>query len=193
MLGYVYRVDIHEASGAMAKNEQDAEFTAFVRDARSGLARIAFLMSRDWHQAEDVVQTVLARAYPRWTQICREGDPFAYVRRGVLHALIDEKRRAHRRREQAVAEPPDDVGEPSGRPDHTDGSLSRALQNLPGRQRAVVVLRYVEDWSISEVANELGITDGTVKSQAARGLTTLRQALTKSSINEACVRGGSND
>lgn len=159
--------------------DRDAAFTSFVTASRPQLAKIAYLMCGDWHQAEDLVQTVLGRAYPRWANICRTGEPYAYVRRGLLNALTDERRRPWRRERPVGSLSDEDYPGSLGLAVSnaaTDGVFA-ALERLPVRQRAVVVLRYIEDLPVGAVAAELQISEGTVKSQAARGLAALRQQL----------------
>jgi RNA polymerase sigma-70 factor (sigma-E family) len=166
----------------------EAEFTAFVVAHERGLRRMAFLICRDRHRAEDIVQNVLVRLFQRWARIERREDLLAYARRAVANAAIDEKRRPWRREQLGH----DDVDVPSSprdqnRHDQSDAALA-ALDCLSPRQRAVIVLRYVEDLDVETTARVLGITPGTVKSQAARGLATLRAAMTRD--QHATDRGG---
>ena len=154
---------------------RDGDFVGFVAACRGELTRTAYLMCGDWHQAEDVVQVVLARMYPRWPRICAGGQPHAYVRRSLVHAVIDERRLLWRRHERSTAEFPDELHPAAAVAEDRDlAGAVRVLRALPARQRAVVVLRYVEGLEVSEVAELLGISEGTVKSQAARGLAALR-------------------
>jgi RNA polymerase sigma-70 factor (sigma-E family) len=157
--------------------ERDREFVAFVEEASAGLRRTAFLVSGDRHRADDVVQDALYKLYLAWPKVRRAGNPFAYARRVVVNAAYDGGRRPWRR-EVAIGDVPDQV-QPG---DFTAGHAERdevleALRSLPPRQRACVVLRYYEDLSVEQTAELLGCTEGTVKSQAARGLVTLRQAI----------------
>ena len=151
----------------------DAEFVAFVAASQDQLRRVAYLMCGDWHRAEDVVQTALAGVYVKWSRIREVPGPWPYARRAVVNATVDEGRRPWRR--EHVGHEPAEVAAPEG-PGLDDGTL-RALSALPARQRAVVVLRYIEDLDVETVAELLGISAGTVKSQAARGLATLRERL----------------
>ncbi|MGQ0463776.1 MAG: SigE family RNA polymerase sigma factor [Sporichthyaceae bacterium] len=155
-------------------SEDDAEFVAFVVSAQPRLTRIAYLMGGDWQQAEDVVQTVLVRLYPKFAKVAAGGDPFGYVRAGLLNAVIDERRRPWRRERSVPDFAEDAIGSVQG-VDAADAVA--ALAQIPARQRAVVVLRYLEGLSVAEVAHELGISEGTVKSQAARGIAAVRAAL----------------
>lgn len=147
------------------------DFEAFVREHWSALMSIGVAISGSRTEAEDLVQTALANAYPRWRRI-RRPEALAYLRRSILNAHISRWRR-HRGGELSVAEPP----EP--RQNHDTGvderlALMPMLRDLPPRQRAVLVLRYLCDLPDAEIAATLGITTGTVRSQAARALTTLR-------------------
>lgn len=158
----------------MGRGSADDEFVAFVTTAQPRLTRIAYLMAGDWQQAEDVVQTVLARLYPRWSKVSERGDPAGYVRAALLNAVIDERRRPWRR-ERSVPDFADDAAATAQAVDAHDAVA--ALARIPARQRAVVVLRYLEGLSVAEVAHELGISEGTVKSQAARGIAAVRTAM----------------
>lgn len=172
--------DLRSRRAAMVgTSEGDADFVGFVASEWGRLARLAYLMCGDWQRAEDLVQTVLVRIYPRWEHICEHGEPLGYVRRALVNALIDDKRKLWRRREETVAQVPESAtGElHSAQSSEWLTYVRSAAERLPARQRAVIVLRYVEDLTVSEVAAELQISEGTVKSQAARGLDSLRRAL----------------
>src|SRR5690606_17725887 len=141
------------------------------------LRRTAFLMCGDWHRAEDIVQAALVRVYLNWSRIEAAEGPGPYARKAVINAAIDETRKPWRR-ERAMAETP----ESAVVRDHAAAAVDRdevaqALATLPARQRAVVVLRYAEDYDVETTASLLGISPGTVKSQASRGLATLRERL----------------
>lgn len=152
----------------------DDEFVAFVDAAMPRLRRTAFLIVGDWYYAEDVAQTVLLNLYRRWPQIQSSASPWGYAHTAVVNASISELRRPHRR-ERPV--------DPMPEPRRTnvawiiDDTVTAALMRLPPKQRAVVVLRYIEDLDTARTAAVLGISEGTVKSQAARGLDTLRMLL----------------
>lgn len=156
------------------RRQDETEFEGFVRAQRAGLRAYAALLCGDWYLAEDLVQTALIRVYRKWDRI-RSGTPTAYARRVVSTLVIDHSRKAFVAREIGVADVPETVAPPSG--SHLDPQLMAALQELPPRMRAVVVLRYVQDLSVEQVATTLGCRPGTVKSQAARGLTKLNVAL----------------
>ncbi len=151
----------------------EEEFAAFVRGSQRRLRRLAFLVCGDWHRAEDVVQTALARLYSRWPTIRRDEGPDRYANRAVVNAAIDDRRRPWQR-EQATEQLPDTAERIE---DGLTLALVEALAKLPARQRAVVVLRYIEDVDVDTTADLLGITTGTVKSQAAKGLAGMRVLL----------------
>ena len=152
--------------------EQERAFATFVAARSRHLLQAAYLLTGDQHRAEDLLQTALTRAYLRWDRIESE-DPEGYVRRTLANAHIDWWRRKPWR-EQSTATLPDSAG-----PDHAAAydvreAVLQALGTLSRRQRAVVVLRYYEDLSESEIASVLGCSAGTVKSAASRAMAKLR-------------------
>jgi RNA polymerase sigma-70 factor (sigma-E family) len=155
---------------------RDAEFAAFMATAAPALARTAWLLCGDVHQADELVQQALVRTYLAWPR-ARERDPLAYARRVLANLRVDTWRR--RRREVLVA--PVDLphgAAPSGADRLADrDQLVRALATLSARQRRVVVLRHLEGLSETEVADDLGVSVGTVKSTASRALARLRDSL----------------
>jgi RNA polymerase sigma-70 factor (sigma-E family) len=158
------------------KAETDEEFTAYVAASALRLRRMAYLLCGDWQRAEDEVQGALVKLYLAWNQVRARGALDAFMRKVLIRGLIDEHRRPWRR-EQAHAKIPDQA---------TAQSLSledrlvvrEALALVPPRQRAVLVLRYYEDCDVAETARLVGCSEGTVKSQTARGLARLRELLT---------------
>jgi RNA polymerase sigma-70 factor (sigma-E family) len=147
-------------------------FEEFVAGRGQALQRFGYALTGDWGLAEDLLQTALARAYPRWSRIKRD-DPEAYVRKIMVNTWSSWWRRRWRG-EVPAAQLPEAAG-----PDEAAGVDSRqalrvALEQLPPRQRAVVVLRYHQDLSEAQVAAMLSISVGTVKSQAAKALAALR-------------------
>ncbi|HZX08393.1 SigE family RNA polymerase sigma factor [Kribbella sp.] len=157
--------------------ERDREFAEFVEDASAALRRTAFLVAGDRHRADDIVQDALYKLYLAWPKVRRVGNPFAYARRVVVNAAYDGGRRPWRR-EVAIAELPDRAELDDFTAGHADrDEVLVALRSLGPRQRACVVLRYYEDLSVEQTAEILGCSEGTVKSQAARGLDTLRRAI----------------
>jgi len=148
----------------------EREFTEFVTGRAHALLQVAYALTGDQHAAEDLLQGALAKALVRWRHI--EGAPEAYVRRILYRDHVSAWRRFGRR-EIPVAEPPERPA-----PDQPEAALRlaarAALLALPPRQRAVQVLRYLEDRSLEETAALLGCTTGTVGSQASRALAKLR-------------------
>lgn len=156
--------------------DREAEFTAFMTSASPALARTAWLLCGDTHQAEELVQQALTRTYLAWGT-ARERDPLAYARPTLANLRVDTWRR--RRREVLVD--PNDVPE---RAQDSDADrlaerdrLLRALATLSPRQRRIVVLRHFDGRSEREVAEDLGVSVGTVKSTASRSLARLRELL----------------
>lgn len=146
-------------------------FPEFVA-ARSGrLLQVAYLLTRDWALAEDLLQTSLAKAWSAWRRI--EGDPEPYIRKVLVNTYTTWWRRRWNG-ERPTAELPERPGpDDHHRFDERD-RIQRALGRLPKQQRAVLVLRYYEDMSELEIAETLGIAPGTVKSHAVKGLANLR-------------------
>jgi RNA polymerase sigma-70 factor (sigma-E family) len=154
--------------------ESEAQFQEFVRARWSHLVRTAYLLTGDVHHAEDLTQTALAKAYRSWRRVSRSDNPEAYVRR-MLVSCNSDRFRKRRVAEALTASPPERAGHDDAvsRADERSALLT-ALAGLPPRQRAVVVMRYWEDLSEAEVAEVLGCSAGTVKSQASKGLAKLR-------------------
>jgi RNA polymerase sigma-70 factor (sigma-E family) len=147
-------------------------FEDFVATRGQALHRFGYALTGDWALAEDLLQTALARAYPRWRRVER-GDPDAYVRKIMLNTWASWRRRRWRGELPAATMPDIPAPDSFAGADHRQ-ALRSALANLPPRQRAVVVLRYHQDLSERQVAELLEISVGTVKSQAARALAALR-------------------
>jgi RNA polymerase sigma-70 factor (sigma-E family) len=166
---------VQQSHGTAADDGPDAEFTRFVASRWRALAQTAYLLTGDFHEAEDLVQATLAKVYPYWRRV-RPETAEQYVRR----ALVNTNRSRYRRRRVVhflLPSPPDTSAVEHGwgaRPGEDRDALLRALADLPVRQRAVVVLRYWEDLSAEQVAEALGCSVGTVKSQASRALVKLR-------------------
>jgi RNA polymerase sigma-70 factor (sigma-E family) len=159
--------------------DDELDFEAFVRDRGPVLLRTAYLLVGDRGQAEDLLQDVLEKTYPRWRRIRRGDDPGVYVRRALVNGATSRwRRRQARVRELPLASGADRAG-PDGTVQYDQRDLLlRALATLPARQRAVLVLRYWEDLSEADTAAALQCSIGAVKSQASRGLARLRQAVT---------------
>jgi len=158
--------------------EQEREFRQFVAARSAGLLRTAyFLTGGDLHDAQDLLQTALMATARHWGRIVQRDQPEAYVRRALARHQINRWRSRARRPETLTSEPPERAaeGDEQARVELRHGLLA-ALRALPRRQRAVVVLRYYEDRSESEVARLLGVSVGTVRSQTTKALAKLRAA-----------------
>jgi RNA polymerase sigma-70 factor (sigma-E family) len=146
-------------------------FEDFVVARSRQLQRTAYLLTRDHHLAQDLVQTTYAKVWPRWSSIA--GEPEAYVRRVMMNTYTSWWRRKWRG-ETPTEEVPDEELVPEHEQVDERASLMAALGRLPARQRAVVVLRYLEDLTETETAHILNCSPGNVKSQASRALAKLR-------------------
>jgi RNA polymerase sigma-70 factor (sigma-E family) len=158
-------------------DDRDAAFREFARQLDARLHRSAYLLCGDWHLAEDLVQETLAKAYSHWRRVQHADSPEAYVRR----ILVNEARQRWRRHDHPVLRGDAAVTEQPV-PDSAESVVRRAelfaaLLRLPVRQRATVVLRYLDGLSERETAAVLGCSEGTVKSHAHRGMAALRSYL----------------
>jgi len=160
----------------MRQEARDADFSEYVVAHRARLVRAARLLSAgDDAAAEDLVQTALTRIYVHWSRVSRADDPVGYGFRVLTNAFLDERRRAHRRREIATGATPEQVGTTAD--PETRHLVLRALEQLAPRQRAVVVLRHFLQYDVAATAEVLGCAEGTVKSQNAKALAHLRELL----------------
>lgn len=159
--------DIGDLAGA------PVEFDEFARSRQAYLRRSAYLLCGDWHLAEDLTQTALAKLYAVWRRV-RMDSPDSYARKVLFRTFVDETRR--RRWWERSSAHEYDVAAPAQDPD-LRLMLLAALRQVPARGRAVLVLRFWHDQSVEETAAALGCSTGTVKSQTSRGLATLRRIL----------------
>ena len=163
----------------MNRADED-EYRQFVAARLDSLRRTAYLFCRDWHTADDLVSITIGKLYRHWRRVKAAENVDAYVRRVLTHAWLDERRRPWRR-ERSTDEVPDQAGVDLPEPALIDRELLLdLLGQLPARRRAVIVLRFYCDLSVEETAGILGVSTGTVKSQAARGLEALRLLMTSS-------------
>jgi len=150
-------------------------FSEFMAARWATLFRTAYLLTGNPHEAEELLQSALARTCVKWTSIREKGAADAYVRRAMVHQMTSRWRRP--RRELTTAELPD-RGHDGGldvRADHL--ALWEEIRRLPPRMRATLVLRYVEDLTVEATARELGVSVGSVKSATHHALRRLRAAL----------------
>jgi RNA polymerase sigma-70 factor (sigma-E family) len=165
----------------------DDEFVEFARASSARLQHVAFLLTGDRHDAEDAAQTALTRTYAAWKRV-RQRDAYAYARTVLANLVIDRWRRPIR--EYATDEVPDqasahDVADEVAR----RRWLIAALDALSPRERAVIVLRHYLDVAEADVARELNLSLGTVKSLNSRGLAKLRISATVPSQRNGAESG----
>ena len=153
--------------------DQEAEYRAFVTAQFESLRRTAYLLCRNWHTADDLVSITLGKLYRHWRRVSSADSPHAYARGVLTNAWLDERRRPWRREDSVDALPEGSTASIDGAVADRQ-TLLDLLDRLPAGRRAVVVLRYYCDLSVEETADVLGISIGTVKSQAAKGLGALR-------------------
>ncbi|MFJ4829513.1 SigE family RNA polymerase sigma factor [Streptomyces sp. NPDC088747] len=153
----------------------DGDFAAYAAASWPRLVRTAHMLTGDFHEAEDLVQTTLAKVYARWRRIPRDDVDF-YVRRSLVN---NNRSRVRRRRVVHLLTPLLPERMHQREPGHAEeieqrAALGQALSSLSARQRAVLVLRYWDDLSEADIAQVLGCSVGTVKTHARRGLESLR-------------------
>jgi RNA polymerase sigma-70 factor (sigma-E family) len=155
------------------------DFRSFVAARSPSLLWFAHLLTGDRYAAEDIVQTALAKTAAGWSRVRRKDNPEGYVRRAIVNTHLNAVRRRPWR-EQPRDHLPEGVDARRRERELDDrDAMWQALAGLPPRQRAVLVLRYYEDLSESDIADVLGCSRGTVKSQAAKGLLHLRRIVQK--------------
>lgn len=162
------------------KAEDEQAFREFVTSQMASLRKLAYMTCGDWHAAEDAVANALVKLYPRWRKLDR---PDLYAKTMVYRAAIDEKRRPWRR-ERAAGEAMPDIAQvdPANLTDERL-RIRAALEAVPPRQRAAVILRHYLGLSLEDTAGVLGCNVGTAKSQTSRGLAKLRELLAAERIN----------
>jgi RNA polymerase sigma-70 factor (sigma-E family) len=167
---------VDEAVDAQAGRTGEADtFAAFVQARQRALQRTAWLLTGDWALAEDLVQTALARSWPRWNRIRRRDDPEIYVRRVIVNTWSTWYRRKMRGERPSRQVPEQAVLADIASEVAVRIAVRDALAALPSRQRTVVVLRLFDDLSEAHVAQVLDCPVGTVKSQLSRALARLRE------------------
>ena len=162
--------------------ENHPSFDAFVAARGSALLRHAYVLTGDRYLAEDLVQETLAHLYRRWDKVAASTSPEAYVKTSVTRQFL-----SWRRRRSSGERPTDHVPESPSAYDGTDAVddddvLWRLLARLPRKQRAILALRFYDDQSDLQIAEILGVSASTVRSQASRALATLRDQLSPSDV-----------
>jgi RNA polymerase sigma-70 factor (sigma-E family) len=155
--------------------DRDTAFADYFAARSDAMRRTAYLLCGDWHRAEDLVQVMFTKLYLAWQRITRHEALDAYARQTLVRTFLSERKLGWFRKENVTHEPAD-IAVTGGGPEDRMVLLD-ALRKVPPGQRAVLVLRYWEDMSVDETAKVLKCSTGTVKSQAARGLQTLRDLL----------------
>ena len=168
-------VETDQAPPRGRSERRDAEFTEYLAARQAALLRTAYLVCGDRDQAEDVLQTALAKLYLSWDKVRDRGAIDAYVRRIVVNETTSAWRRPWHRRERATDRLPETAVHHDQYDDGGSAALWDVVRSLPPRARAVVVLRYYEQLSEAETAQALGISVGTMKSQSNRALRMLRE------------------
>ncbi|MFF3441326.1 SigE family RNA polymerase sigma factor [Streptosporangium sp. NPDC002721] len=148
-----------------------ADFEHYVEQRSARLLRAAYLLCRDWGTAEDLLQTALAKAWFAWRRVGDDPDPYVYRILVNTHATWWRRRWRGEVPSEVLPEAPDgDAMDATA----TREAVRQALAGLPGRQRAVIVLRYFADLPDQRIAEILGCSVATVRSQASRALRKLR-------------------
>ncbi|WP_433828299.1 SigE family RNA polymerase sigma factor [Actinoplanes sp. CA-015351] len=146
----------------------DEDYLAYVNGRLPALRRLAYLLSGDQDQADDLVQETITKLYARWPKISRADNVDTHAHAMIVRAFLDEKRRGWWRRTSRPA-PPEQTAAPA--------MLRTALRQIPARQQAVLVLRFLCDRPVTDVAQILGCSEGAVKNQTSQGLSALRKIL----------------
>ena len=166
--------------------EEDEDFVEFVNEVSSRLRQTAYLLCGSRDDAKDLVQEALERACRKWHRIAVTDSPEAYVRQIMVNLANDRWRRIGRQRESehALAAQRADPGDEYGQLDLRN-HLTELLEDLPIRMRTIIVLRYFHDMDDARIADVLGITPSSVRSQLSRGLARLRAAVQQADADSA--------
>lgn len=161
---------------AWSRRSRDG-FTEFAGAVAARLIRTGYFLCGDWHLAEDLAQTALAKVYAAWPKVERAGNPEAYAKRILVNTYLDRRRRRSSDEVPGIdvarlEEVPGRSGDPELRV-----TLLSALGQLTPRQRVVLVLRFWEDQSVQVTAEYLGMSADAVKTMSARALARLREVL----------------
>ena len=171
-------MDVGVNAEAPAGTAPDPSFDDWVEARAAALLRFAYLVTGSQQDAEDAVQSALARACEKWSRVRRADDPDAYVRRMVVNAHVSRWRRAGWR-ELSVAEVRDSTALDPAEAITRDDAVWRVCSALPRQQRAAVVLRFYEDLEYAEIAALLGVSQVAVRTYIHRALVSLRAELTQ--------------
>ncbi|WP_064741674.1 SigE family RNA polymerase sigma factor [Hamadaea tsunoensis] len=160
------------------RRRADADYVAYYEARAAAVRKTAYVLCGDWHLAEDLTQIAFTKLYRAWPRLERHEALDGYVRQTLLRAFLDDRRRPwHREHATGPGSGVFDVPVAAAAYSADREILLAALNRIPKRRRAVLVLRYWEDLSVEQVADLLDCSAGTVRSQASRGLADLRAAL----------------
>ncbi len=151
-----------------------AEFAQYVTERGPALLRIAYSLSNNPSDAEDLLQAALVKTFFAWDRISNPSARDGYVRRAMVNTQISEWRRRRLDIYPTSEIPEQRIDDPTWKSDLHD-VVRRAIERLPERQRETVVLRYYQDMSETQIADRLGVTVGTVKSTISRAVARLRR------------------
>ncbi|MEU6719074.1 sigma-70 family RNA polymerase sigma factor [Nonomuraea sp. NPDC046802] len=155
--------------------DEERDYVAYVTARLPVLRRLSYNLCRDEHRADDLVQTTITRLYIHWGRAKEAGDLHRYVDKMLVRAFLNDQRLGWWTRVRLTSRPKELPV--AGTDLETKAVVQAALAQVPPRQRAVLVLRFLCDLPVVEVAELLGCSQGNVKSQTARGLTRLRELL----------------
>ena len=162
---------------------REAEFSEYVAARLPALRRLALLLCQDWHRADDLVQTAITKLYVHWPRARAAANMDAYVRAIVVREFINDRRSGWIRRVTLSDQLPDRAA--PGPDADAVLDVAAAMRALPPRQRATIVPRFYLDLTVEQTAELLGCAQGTVKSQTAKALDTLRRELGPESAGPA--------
>jgi RNA polymerase sigma-70 factor (sigma-E family) len=177
MSGWPHLLSVKNPVSALGelKARRDAEFTDYVAGRMAAWRRVGYLLCQDWDRADDLVQGAITKLYVRWNRARATDHIDSYAHVMLVREYLGERRSSWSRRVAVDGQVPE---LPAQAPDHdTALDLRSALAALPRRQRATLVLRFYCDLNVDQTARVLSCSPGTVKSQTAKGLRSLRQAL----------------
>jgi RNA polymerase sigma-70 factor (sigma-E family) len=155
-------------------SRHDGEFAEYMAARLPALRRLAFLLCQDWHRADDLAQAAAVKAYTHWAKAARADSTDAYLNAILVREFLHDRRSAWTRL-VSLTEAPETAATQTDHDSSLD--LRSAVVALPPRQRAVLVLRFYCDLNIYQTAEALGCAPGTVKSQTAKALDSLRRAM----------------
>lgn len=153
----------------------EEEFTEYVMGRLPALRRLAYSLSGDRDQVDDLVQETATKLFLNWSKVPGVQNLDAYVRSILVRVFLDSQRKGWWR--IRLTGTPLDIPQQQDRGAEDRAVLRAALSQVPARQRAVLVLRFLHDLPVNEVAQALGCSPGTVKSQTVHGLAALRRLL----------------